>query len=209
MQIKICGVTSREDAESAVRFGASAIGCVFYPQSVRAVSIHSAQDISAGIRGFSMFVALFVDPSEREVFRVLENVNVDALQFHGKETPDFCRQFDRPYIKAVPMMLGTDLREWDDKFPDARALLADSATIDRFGGGGTCFDWALIPQELSGRIILAGGLQNDNVADAVRQVKPMAVDVSSGVESAPGVKDLVKMKTFIQMARRAHEGLWL
>jgi phosphoribosylanthranilate isomerase len=196
-RIKICGLTRPEDAAAAARLGADAIGLVFYPPSPRHVSIEQARAVVAALPPFVSVVALFVNPSVAEVDAVLQALPIDVLQFHGEETPEFCRHFNRPYLKAVRVKPGVDLIEWAKQYHDARGLLADAFVEGVHGGTGATFDWALLPAGLGIPLILSGGLNPANVAEAVRQVKPAAVDVSSGVEAAKGIKDAAKMADFI------------
>ena len=205
MRIKICGITRRVDAEQAIALGADAVGCVFYPGSARAVTIEQARDVARGVSGLGMLVGLFVNPSREEVEQVLASVPLHCLQFHGAETPEFCRQFARPFIKAIPMRQGLDLVAIDEAFDGASALLLDSDGSGQFGGSGEAFDWSWVDQRISHRVILAGGLTADNVAAGIESVRPAAVDVSSGVESAKGIKDPDKMRAFIESARAALE----
>ena len=203
MRIKICGITRPVDAEQALGFGADAVGCVFHPGSARAVSIGMARDISSAAAGSGTLVGLFVDPTAEQVEAVLESVPLDLLQFHGAETPEFCDRFARPYIKAVAMTADVDLVAVSERYASAEALLLDSSHDGQFGGTGTRFDWSWIDRALSQRTILAGGLTPDNVGAAIEQVSPAAVDVSSGVEKEKGLKDLAKMRAFIEAAKWA------
>lgn len=197
VRVKICGITRREDALRAAQLGADAIGLVFYAQSPRAVSIAQAAEIVRGLPAFVTVVGLFVDASGAEIERVLQSVPLSALQFHGEETPDVCRRYRLPYIKAVRMAAGVNVRDEADKYADAAALLLDTHDAATPGGTGRSFDWSRIPAGLDKPLILAGGLTPDNVTQAVRQVRPYAVDVSGGVESAKGIKDHLKMAKFI------------
>lgn len=207
MRIKICGITRRDDAESALAMGADAIGCVFYPKSARAVSIEVAADISRGISGLGMMVGLFVNQSAEEVQAVLDRVPLHAVQFHGAESEAFCRQFNRPYIKAIPMSGDVNLAAEHLAYDSAAALLLDSVHAGQFGGSGHSFDWNWVEPGMNRRLILAGGLSAENVAAAIAQVRPAAVDVSSGVEKEVGIKDLTKMKAFIDAVHSAAEGI--
>ena len=207
VRIKICGITRRQDAESALRAGADAVGCVFFDGSPRGVSLDQARDISGAVNGLGMLVGLFVNPNKRWVEEVLAAIPLHLLQFHGSETPEFCAQFQRPYIKAVPMTTETDLARSDAVFRDAKALLLDSVHEGQFGGSGKAFDWETVDSNFRHRIVLAGGLTPDNVALAIRQVKPCAVDVSSGVESQKGIKDIEKIRAFVANARQAAKDL--
>ena len=209
MHIKICGITRREDAEDALRLGADAVGCVFFDGSPRGVSLSQAREISRAVRGLGMLVGLFVNPTKTEVEEALAAVPMHCLQFHGAETPEFCAQFSRPYIKAVPMTQETDLMNADARYEDANALLLDSVHDGQFGGSGASFDWEKADLRLRHRVVLAGGLTPDNVARAIERVKPIAVDVSSGVESQRGIKDIEKLRAFISNARQAAQDLAL
>jgi phosphoribosylanthranilate isomerase len=203
-RVKICGITGREDAREAVRQGADAIGLVFYPPSPRALSIDQARDVVQGLPPFVTVVALFVDERREVVSNILQQVRVDLLQFHGQEPPDACTGFGRPYIKAVRMRDGVNLTQLRREYSEASALLLDTYRPGQPGGTGSVFDWSAIPRELAGEIILAGGLDPDNVEAAVRQVRPYAVDVSGGVERAKGVKDGVKIAAFLRGVARAN-----
>ena len=201
MRIKICGITRAEDAEAAFGVGADAIGCVFHPASTRAVSIQVAHEISRVVPAFGMMVGLFVNPTVAQVEAVLSSVGLHALQFHGEETADFCEQFDRPYLKAVAMNENVDLLDMSQRYQSASALLLDSAHQGQFGGTGHAFDWGLADRAVSIKTVLAGGLNAGNVRSAIEQVNPIAVDVSSGVERQRGIKDIAKMRAFVEAAR--------
>ena len=182
----------------AARQGADALGFVFYPPSSRAVAPSQANEIVSALPPFVTSVALFVDPSESEVERVLRALPVDLLQFHGDESPVFCGQFDRPYIKAVRMRPAVDLEQLAQDYSQAQALLLDAYRHGVAGGTGETFSWSRVPQNFSMPIVLAGGLTADNVGDAIKQVRPYAVDVSGGVEATKGIKDLAKMAAFMR-----------
>jgi phosphoribosylanthranilate isomerase len=201
--VKICGITRVEDALAAARLGARALGFVFVAASPRCITASRAQEIMRRLPPFVATVALFVDPGAAEVEQVLRDVHFDLLQFHGDESPQFCRQFKLPYVKAVRVRSDTDLLQYARLYADARALLLDAFVPGSHGGTGVAFDWSLIPRELPAPVILSGGLKPENVADAIRRVRPWAVDVSSGVESSPGVKDERKMAAFIESVRDA------
>ncbi len=196
-RIKICGFTTPDTALYAALAGADAIGLVFYPPSPRHVGLKGAQVIARVLPPFISRVALFVDATVEQVREVLDTVQPDLLQFHGDETPEYCRQFDRPYIKAVRVHVGLNLLQYASQYPDARGLLLDACIPGEVGGTGARFDWQLIPPVMPLPVILSGGLVSGNVGDAIRQVHPWAVDVSSGVESVRGVKDKEKMMQFI------------
>jgi len=206
-RVKICGITRPEDAVAAAGLGADAIGLVFYAHSPRRVDIGRAGEIVAALPVFVHAVALFVDAGAAEIEAVLERVRVDVLQFHGDEPPSACRSFGLPYIKAVRIRPGTDVREQAGRYHDAAALLLDSYHPDVAGGTGTTFAWDALPAQPGARILLAGGLTPDNVADAVRSMRPYGVDVSGGVEAAKGVKDAGRMAAFFAAVRRGDEGI--
>jgi phosphoribosylanthranilate isomerase len=199
--VKICGITRPEDALAAARAGAHAVGLVFYAPSPRHVTPARAAEIIRVLPPFVTTVGLFVDARAEEVSSTLAEVPVGLLQFHGGETPEFCRQFKRPYVKAVRVRPGVDLLQYARDFHDAKALLLDAYVEGLHGGSGAAFDWSLIPRGLPLPVILSGGLTPENVADAVRRVRPSAVDVSSGVESAKGIKDAQKIAAFIKGVR--------
>jgi phosphoribosylanthranilate isomerase len=199
--VKICGITRPEDALAAARAGAHAVGLVFYKESPRCVTPARAADIIRVLPPFITTVALFVDAEADEVRATLAEAPAGLVQFHGSETPEYCRQFGRPYVKAVRMRPGVDLLQYARDYHDAKALLLDNFVEGVHGGSGAAFDWSLIPGELPLPVILSGGLTPENVMEAVRRVRPSAVDVSSGVESAKGVKDAAKLSAFIKGVR--------
>ena len=201
-RIKICGLTRAQDVRAAVDGGADAIGFVFYPPSPRAVSIEQAAELVALLPPFVTSVGLFVNPAPGEVEAVLERVPLQLLQFHGDEAEAECARYGRPWIKAARMRPGVDLLEFAASHPRASGILVD-AFVDGHGGGGKTFDWTLIPAGFARPLVLSGGLDADNVVDAVRRVRPWAVDVSSGVESAKGIKDAEKIAAFIAGVRHA------
>jgi phosphoribosylanthranilate isomerase len=200
-RVKICGITRAQDGREAARLGADAIGLVFYPPSPRNVSAEVARGIVAALPPFVTAVALFVDPERAWVESVLSACPVDVLQFHGDESPAFCRSFGRPYLKAVRMRPGIDLAAKAADYADARGLLVDAFVEGVAGGTGARFDWTLLPASLPVPLVLSGGLDPDNVALAVSTVRPDAVDVSSGVEQTKGIKDVAKMAAFISGAK--------
>lgn len=197
-RIKICGITREQDLQAAVAAGADALGFVFYDKSPRNIAAQRAAVLLRALPPFVTSVGLFVDPSEGMVREVLAQVPLDVLQFHGDESPEFCTQFGRPYLKAIRVRPGVDLVECAARYADAQGLLLDAYVDGVQGGTGESFDWALIPRELSLPVILSGGLHPANVALAVRAVRPYAVDVSSGVEAAKGIKDAAKIAAFIK-----------
>jgi len=196
-RIKICGITRAEDARTAVELGADAIGLVFYPPSPRHVGLDEARAIIAAVPPFVTVVGLFVDPRSEQVESVLSRCSLGVLQFHGDETPEFCRRFRLPYLKAARVRAGADLIQYLTPYHDAQGWLLDAYHDRLYGGTGETFDWKLIPHDLARPVILSGGLTPHNAGVAVRQVRPWAVDVSSGVESAKGIKDAAKIAAFI------------
>lgn len=201
IRVKICGITRLEDASAAIKAGADALGLVFYPLSPRAVSIEQAQPIAASVPAFVSVTALFVNPSVEEVQKVLDSVRIDLIQFHGDEDESFCAQFHKPYIKAIRVRQTQDVVEACLRFPSALALLLDSFKAGVPGGTGETFNWSLIPKTTK-PIILAGGLNPNNVAQAIAEVQPFAVDVSGGVEASKGIKSTSKINDFMNEVYR-------
>jgi phosphoribosylanthranilate isomerase len=201
-RVKICGITRPADGVAAAQAGADAIGLVFYPKSPRYLSAERAIEIRDALPPFVQTVALFVNADAAQVSQVLGRVKPALLQFHGDETPEFCGQFGVPYVKAARVRQGLDLLEYLRPFKGAAAWLLDSF-VEAYGGVGERFDWTLVPRKLERPLILSGGLERGNVAEAVRQLRPWGVDVSSGVESAKGIKDAAKIAAFIAEVRNA------
>ncbi len=197
-RVKICGITRPEDGVAAARLGADAIGLVFYPPSPRFVDAETAQRIVAALPPFVTVVGLFMNTEPAAVKRVIDCVPFHLLQFHGDENPDYCASFGLPYLKAVPMGANADVLGYERQFATAAGLLLDSHGGRQMGGTGQGFDWTRIPTDRCKPLILAGGLHPGNVAEAIRQVQPYAVDVSSGVESAKGIKDAELMRAFLR-----------
>ena len=197
-RVKICGITRVEDALIAVAQGADAIGLVFYPPSPRYVTPVQAAEIVNALPAFVTVVALFVDASRADVEAVLSQVNIDLIQFHGQESADECRQYGKSYMKAIRVKGDTNLVQYETEYSDAKALLLDAYAEGVPGGTGQVFDWTIIPKNLSKPIVLAGGLDAGNVEQAIRQVKPYAVDVSGGVEFKKGIKDAAKIAAFMR-----------
>ncbi|HMA97892.1 MAG TPA: phosphoribosylanthranilate isomerase [Wenzhouxiangella sp.] len=200
IRVKICGITSVEDALAAAAAGADAVGLVFVPASLRCVDAGRAAAICRALGPFVNRVGLFMDAPTEYVEEVLEQVPLDTLQFHGHEAASYCESFGRPWIKAMAMG-DADTPAWNG-YPGALALLLDSHGGGKLGGSGKTFDWGRIP-DVSRPWILAGGLSTDNVDEACRQLRPDAVDVSSGVEIRPGIKDHEAMNEFIKAVRHA------
>ena len=202
-RIKICGLTREEDVRAAVIAGADAIGFVFYPPSPRFVSFERAAELARLIPPFVTTVGLFVNAGRDYVENALDAVPLQVLQFHGDETEADCLGYGLPYIKAGRMRPGLDLLKYAASFPCAQGLLLD-AFVEGYGGGGETFDWSLIPSGLPLPLILSGGLHAGNVAEAVRCVQPWAVDVSSGVEAAKGIKDADRITELVAGVQNAH-----
>lgn len=209
-RIKICGITRAGDLAVAVAAGADAIGLVFYPKSARAVTIQQARELLAEVPPFVSTVGLFVNADVAVVSEAIAELKLDVLQFHGDETADYCAQFSRPWIKALRVKSGLNLLEYAARYSGAKGLLLD-ADVAGFGGGGKAFDWSLIPSEMPRNFILSGGLTADNVCDAIRKIRPWAVDVSSGVEASDGnskgIKDAQKIAQFIAAIASADSDL--
>jgi phosphoribosylanthranilate isomerase len=206
-RIKICGITRIEDALAAAHSGADAIGLVFHEKSPRYVTVRQAARLARALPPFVTVAGLFVDVSADYVHAVLEEVPLDVLQFHGGEAPEFCASFSRPYIKAIRVREGVDLVQCASRYASAQGLLLDAYVEGTHGGTGATFDWALIPppderNSLPLPVILSGGLNPGNVAEGIRAVRPYAVDVSSGVEAAKGIKDAAKIAAFINEVKR-------
>jgi phosphoribosylanthranilate isomerase len=200
-RVKICGITRPADAAAAAEAGVDAIGLVFYPPSPRYLSAERALEIRDALPPFVQTVALFVNPDAAQVAQVLGRVRPSMLQFHGEETPGFCAQFGMPFVKAARVRPGVDALEYLRPFSRAAAWLFDSH-VPEYGGVGESFDWSLLP--VTDRpVILSGGLSQANVTEAIRRVRPWGVDVSSGVESAKGIKDAAKIAAFIAEVRNA------
>ena len=202
-RVKICGITRPEDAVQAANLGVDALGLVFYAKSPRNIEVQQAQEICQVLPGFVTTVALFLNPQASRVNQVLESVNIDLLQFHGTETAAFCESFNKPYIKALGIQGVDDIEALFKEYSSARSVLLDSHGAGKAGGTGEIFDWAAIPSNLRRKIVLAGGLTPNNVAEAIEQVRPYAVDLSSGVESAPGIKDSILMERLMSEVKRA------
>jgi phosphoribosylanthranilate isomerase len=201
IRVKICGITRPEDALAAASAGADAVGMVFYPDSPRSVSIETAYAICSCLPPFITRVGLFVDATRNEINSVLRNVNLDMLQFHGSEGPEDCLGYSKPYIKAIRMKAGVNLQQQVEIYDKAAGILLDTYIAGVAGGSGKSFNWDIIPDNVRKPLILAGGLNVDNVRDAIRRVHPYAVDVSSGVESSVGIKEADKLFRFIQQIR--------
>ncbi|KRB84622.1 phosphoribosylanthranilate isomerase [Noviherbaspirillum sp. Root189] len=216
-RIKICGITRPEDLRAAIASGADAIGLVFYAKSPRHVTAEDAASLLSAVPPFVTSVGLFVNASPEEVAATVRTAPVSLLQFHGDESMEQCcaaaEIVNRPFLRAVrmkPDMTGADLLEYEHSYRAASKLFAGillDAFVEGYGGGGKVFDWSLIPKELAPRVVLSGGLSVQNATEAVLQVRPHAVDVSSGVEQAKGIKDPAKIREFIDAVRRADRAI--
>ena len=200
-RVKICGLRQADDAVFAAQVGADAIGLVFYPPSPRAVDIAIAVDIARALPPFVSCVGLFVDATAAEIDQILSQVPLSVLQFHGKESAQFCEQFQLPWIKAVRMRPDINLHQQRQCYSRAQGLLLDAYKSGVPGGTGDQFDWHRIPTDIAVDVVLAGGIHIDNVQQAIQQVKPWAIDVSGGVESHKGVKDRAKIAAFMGQAK--------
>jgi len=202
-RVKICGITRPEDALLAIRAGADAIGLVFYPPSPRFVELDQAREIIRGLPPFVTVTGLFVDAQPHWIRSRIEALSLDLLQFHGNESPQQCAGYGRPYLKAIRMRPDVDLRRKSEDYGDAAALLLDTYRSGVPGGTGETFDWNRVPADLAHRVVLAGGLNPENVTSAIRNLRPFAVDVSGGVEREKGVKDSDKIEAFMRGVERA------
>lgn len=203
IRCKVCGMTRPEDALLAADLGADAIGVIFYSGSKRYVSPAQAERVVRALPPFVTAVGLMVNMAADEIGAILQQVPLDVLQFHGDESPAFCRQFGRPYIKAVRVGAREHIQAAADAYADARALLFDAAVAGQYGGTGQTFDWQMLPEHLNSPWILSGGLNPDNITQAIVQTRAMAVDIASGVESSPGIKDAAKMAALMEGIKRA------
>ncbi|PWQ96693.1 phosphoribosylanthranilate isomerase [Leucothrix arctica] len=201
-RVKICGITSIEDAHNVAAAGADAIGLVFYAKSSRYVTPEQAAKICNALPPFVTSVALFMNADAEQVNDTLNKVKLDLLQFHGAESAEFCRSFNKPYIKAVGINGLKNFTEYADQYHDALGILIDSHALGKAGGTGETFDWTLLPKGYAKPIILAGGLTPDNVAEAIMQTSVYAVDLSSGVESSSGIKSKVKINALMKEVNR-------
>ena len=202
-RIKICGITRLEDAQASIKAGCDALGFVFFKESPRYIALDAFKAIAKVLPPFVTKVGLFVNAEPVDIQKAIQSGLIDLIQFHGEETPQFCRQFEFPYIKAVGVSSSVNLLQYEKDFYDADALLLDASHEHLKGGTGQTFDWNLIPNSLSKPVVLAGGLTVDNVKEAIKQVKPYAVDVSGGVEESKGIKNSLKIQAFIKETQDA------
>lgn len=203
-RVKICGITRVEDALDAAQLGADSIGLVFHEKSPRFVSIEQALIIKQSLPAFVTITALMMDEKSSWVGDIVEHLNPDCLQFHGDECPDDCNKYNIPYIKAIAMSGMQNIEAYMSCYKDAQAFLLDSHAVGQQGGSGEAFDWAVIPNDIRQQIILAGGIVPDNVYQAITEVSPWAVDLSSGVEKSKGIKDKHKMIKLMNEVNRAN-----
>jgi len=201
-RIKICGLTRREDVDAAIEAGADALGFVFYAKSPRCVGVEQAAALARDLPPFVTPVGLFVNASPNAIAQAAQAVPQLLLQFHGDESPADCDAAQRPYLRAARMTPQLDLLDFAARYPDARAILLD-AHVEGYGGGGKVFDWSLIPRNVPRPVVLSGGLHAGNVTEGILRVRPWAVDVSSGVESAKGIKDAALIRRFCDAVREA------
>ena len=204
-RIKICGITRIEDALTAIRLGANAIGFIFWDKSARYIDPKEARKIVMALPPFVTVVGVYVNPSSEWVEETYSIAGLNLLQFHGDELPEFCSQFPLPYIKAVRIRSGIDLLQYAAQYSSSNGLLLDSYVEGVPGGTGRTFEWSLIPENLSLPLIVSGGLHAKNVCEAIREAKPWAVDVSSGVEITKGIKDADKIAAFMTGVRNGEK----
>ena len=198
IRIKMCGMTRADDIEHAISIGVDALGFIFYDKSSRYLSIADAKRLVQGLPAFVDAVAVFVNPEVSFVERVMSELPIQYLQFHGEESPAFCEQFDRPYLKAVPAVSADAITNAIVHYQRATAIVLDTPSTTSRGGSGVPFDWRIIPQKIAKPIILAGGLDAINIREALATSSPYAVDVCSGIERSAGVKDHDKMDQFVR-----------
>ncbi len=205
-RIKICGLTREEDVDAAVAAGADAVGFVFYPKSRRCITPQRARELANRLPPFVSAVGLFVNADAQLVRATAETARLQLLQLHGEETPEYCAQFTLPYVKAARVVPGLDLVEYASRFNSSRGLLLD-AFVEGYGGGGEVFDWSLIPKEIAARAVLSGGLHAGNVGAGILSLRPLGVDVSSGVEQGKGIKDAALIRRFVAAVQAADREL--
>lgn len=204
VRVKMCGMTNEQDISQAISLGADALGVILYPGSKRFISLKQAKLILGQVPLFVDRVAVMVNPSEAEVKQVIQELPIQLIQFHGEESPDFCNQFNIPYIKAISALSSNVISSAIIRYKDAAAILVDTPSLQH-GGTGQVFDWSFIPTDSEKPLILAGGLTSANVEEAIAVTKPYAVDVCSGIERANGLKDKIKMAQFINAVNSIKE----
>ncbi|KTD73559.1 phosphoribosylanthranilate isomerase [Legionella tucsonensis] len=198
VRVKMCGMTRSEDIAYAIKLGVDAIGLIFYPKSSRCVSIEQAKVLLKDLPAFVDSVAVLVNPERNFVHKIIDELPIQLLQFHGDESAEFCQQFNKPFIKAIHCDSAEYIHQEAQLFMTARALLLDSPSETARGGTGCVFDWKIIPKKAAKPFILAGGLNEYNVCEAIKLCHPYAVDLCSGIEASPGIKDHGKMSRFMQ-----------
>ncbi len=198
IRVKMCGMTRSEDIAHAISLGVDAVGLIFYPKSTRCVSIAQAKVLLENVPAFVDAVAVVVNPERDLVHQIVEELPIQLLQFHGDESAEFCQQFNKPFIKAIHCDSTEHIEQAAQDFVTARALLLDTPSDGARGGTGCAFDWKIIPKKVEKPYILAGGLDEFNVLEAIKLCHPFAVDLCSGIEASPGIKDHGKMSRFMQ-----------
>lgn len=203
-RVKLCGMTRTEDIACAIDLGADAIGLIFYEKSSRCVTVEKARQLLKNIPPFITITAVVVNPARALVEQIITQLPVDLLQFHGDESPEYCQQFNRPFIKAIAAESESYIQQMSAHYTHARAILLDTPSALSKGGTGMTFDWLMIPQQTSKPFILAGGLNAANIRQAVNRCAPYAVDVCSGIEASPGIKDHQKMNELMRTLWHSH-----
>lgn len=201
----MCGMTHRSDVLHAIQLGVHALGFIFHPASKRAITVEQAEALMASLPPFVSLVAVVVNPNPDEVGHMLDTLPIDYLQFHGDESAEFCEQFKRPYIKALPAISLQDIMDKIALYPNASALLLDTPAGQTYGGSGQTFDWSYVPKSADPPLILAGGITPDNIAKALDSAQPYAIDICSGIEISPGIKDHHKMAALMNQVRGWNE----
>ncbi|MBV1879353.1 MAG: phosphoribosylanthranilate isomerase [Pseudomonadales bacterium] len=204
-RIKICGITNIDDANAAIDAGVDALGFVMYAKSPRYITVEAAMELVEKIPPFVTTVALFVNESSEFVNRVLDQVSFDLCQFHGDESDQYCRQFKKPFLKAIRVKKDMSLQQVVDEYPSSHGVLLDTYVPGNYGGTGESIDWQALPT-LRNKVVLAGGLEPNNVAAAISLVNPYGIDVSSGVEAQQGRKDINKIRDFVNAVAAADRG---
>lgn len=205
VRIKFCGMTNVDDAVLAANLGVDAIGLIFYALSSRNVSIEQAREISSALPPFVSSVGVFVNPTVEFMREILNRVPLNYLQFHGEESPEFCSAFNLPYIKTIHVGSLKITTQYEHMYSDACAFLFDTYHEDQRGGTGKVFDWQNLPKNTKKPILLSGGINSSNVTDAIRVVHPYGIDVTSGVEAKPGIKDKTKMLALINQIQESND----
>lgn len=203
IRVKMCGMTRKEDINHAISLGVDAIGLIFYPKSPRCVSISQAQNLLENMPPFVQAVAVVANPEPNLVQQILASLPIQLIQFHGEEAVDFCQQFNKPFIKAIPAHSTEHIVQAAQEFSSAKALLLDTPSTTARGGTGLAFDWRMIPRELTKPLLLAGGINEFNLVQALRLEPVYALDLCSSIETSPGIKDHDKMSLFMHNLKEA------